>query len=95
MENAIQEFIDYLHRSKQTSQNTEISYERDLKKLASYLESHGVGTFKDATRTNLDAYILYMEKKNFASSTISSFFAAKGRSVPCTATEKSAAINTI
>ena len=71
MENAIQEFIDYLHRNKQTSQNTEISYERDLKKLASYLESHGVGTFKDATRTNLDAYILYMEKKNFASSTIS------------------------
>ena len=71
MENAIQEFIDYLHRSKQTSQNTEISYERDLKKLASYLETHGVGAFKDATRTNLDAYILYMEKKNFASSTIS------------------------
>ena len=71
MENAIQEFIDYLHRSKQTSQNTEISYERDLKKLASYLETYGVGAFKDATRTNLDAYILYMEKKNFASSTIS------------------------
>ena len=71
MENAIQEFIDYLHRNKQTSQNTEISYERDLKKLASYLETHGVGAFKDATRTNLDAYILYMEKKNFASSTIS------------------------
>lgn len=71
MENAIQEFIDYLHKNKQTSQNTEISYERDLKKLAAYLEKHGVGAFKDATRTNLDAYILYMEKKNFASSTIS------------------------
>lgn len=71
MENAIQEFINYLHKNKQTSQNTEISYERDLRKLASYLETHGVGAFKDATRTNLDAYILYMEKKNFASSTIS------------------------
>lgn len=71
MENAIQEFINYLHKNKQTSQNTEISYKRDLKKLASYLENHGIGRFQDATRTNLDAYILHMEKKNFASSTIS------------------------
>ncbi len=71
MENAIQEFIDYLHTNKQTSQNTEISYRRDLRKLASYLEDHGIGAFQDVTRTNLDAYILYMEKKDFASSTIS------------------------
>lgn len=71
MENAIQNFITYLHMNKQTSQNTEISYQRDLRKLASFLESHGIREFTDATRTDLDAFILYMENKDFASSTIS------------------------
>lgn len=71
MENAIQDFISYLHTNKQTSQNTEISYKRDLQKLASYLQEHGIDKFTDATRTTLDAFILHMEKKNFASSTIS------------------------
>ena len=28
----IQEFIDYLHNTRGTSKNTEVSYERDLKK---------------------------------------------------------------
>lgn len=71
MENAIQDFIDYLHTDKQTSQNTEISYKRDLRKLASFLLENGIDTFADATRTNLDAFVLYMEKKDFAASTIS------------------------
>lgn len=71
MENAIQDFIIYLHTNKQTSQNTEISYRRDLRKLAAFLQTHGIAEFTDATRTDLDAFILYMEKKHFASSTIS------------------------
>lgn len=71
MEDAIQSFIEYLHKNKQTSQNTEISYKRDLRKLASFLETHGVEEFEEATQTNLDAFVLYMEKNNFASSTIS------------------------
>ncbi len=71
MENAIQDFIDHLHKDKQTSQNTEISYKRDLKKLASFLLENGIGAFTDATRTNLDAFVSYMEKKDFAASTIS------------------------
>ena len=37
MENAIQKFIRYLHKTKKASSNTEISYERDLKKLQKYL----------------------------------------------------------
>lgn len=71
MEDAIQSFIEYLHKNKQTSQNTEVSYRRDLRKLASFLETHGVEEFREATQTNLDAFVLYMEKNNFASSTIS------------------------
>ena len=36
MENAIQEYITYLHDVKKTSYNTEISYKRDLKKAAAF-----------------------------------------------------------
>ncbi len=38
MDIEIREFITYLHNTKKTSQNTEISYQRDLKKMAAYLE---------------------------------------------------------
>lgn len=71
MESAIQNFIRYLHSQKQTSLNTETSYQRDLRKLASFLKTHGVEAFEEATLTNLNAFVLDMEKKNFASSTIS------------------------
>lgn len=71
MENVIQDFVSYLHNKKQTSQSTQTSYQRDLRKLASFLETHGIEEFEDATQTNLNAFVLDMEKKDFASSTIS------------------------
>ena len=37
MEVAIQKFIRYLHKTKKASNNTEVSYERDLKKLQRYM----------------------------------------------------------
>ena len=33
----IQNFIQYLHKEKQISVNTEVSYARDLKKMNEYL----------------------------------------------------------
>ena len=33
MNQDIHNFIQYLHQEKQTSENTEVSYERDLKKM--------------------------------------------------------------
>ena len=38
MDIEIREFITYLHDIKKTSTNTEISYKRDLKKMAEFLE---------------------------------------------------------
>ena len=38
MEQEIREFIEYLHNTKKTSQNTEVSYQRDLNKMAAYLK---------------------------------------------------------
>lgn len=67
----IQEFIDYLHNTRGTSKNTEVSYERDLKKLEQYLTEEGIETGEQVTSTVLNSYVLYMERRNFAASSIS------------------------
>lgn len=67
----IQEFIDYLHNTRGTSRNTEVSYERDLKKLEQYLTEEGIETGEQVTSTVLNSYVLYMERRDFAASSIS------------------------
>ncbi len=37
MKQEIQNFIQYLHKEKNTSHNTEVSYDRDLRKMNQYL----------------------------------------------------------
>lgn len=72
MENQIQEFITYLHNTKKSSGNTEISYERDLKKMMQYFfEEQNITDVRQITETNLNSYMLYLEKKQFAASTVS------------------------
>jgi len=71
MEQEIREFIDYLHNTKKTSQNTEVSYQRDLNKMAVYLETKGITSVAEVREFDLMGYMDYMEKENFASSTIS------------------------
>lgn len=39
MTHDIMDFIEYIHNEKQTSKNTEVSYERDLRKMNEYLEA--------------------------------------------------------
>ena len=41
MEQEIREFIEYLHNTKKTSQNTEVSYQRDLNKMAAIPGNEG------------------------------------------------------
>lgn len=71
MEIEIKEFITYLHNIKKTSVNTEISYQRDLKKMAEFLTERGIKNFKDVKELELEGYISYMEREKFASSSIS------------------------
>ena len=42
MEKLINDFIEYLHNEKNTSGNTEVSYQRDLKKMAAYFEKQRI-----------------------------------------------------
>ena len=43
----IQNFIQYLHQEKNTSENTEVSYARDLKKMNQYLLTQGICDVND------------------------------------------------
>ena len=39
MEQEIKSFVSYLHEVKKTSQNTELSYQRDLMKMMRFLKT--------------------------------------------------------
>ena len=63
MERVVEDFILYLHETKNTSKNTEVSYERDLKKLIRYLQEQDLTSFSEVTCTDLQGYL----EKNFIS----------------------------
>lgn len=71
MEQEIKSFVSYLHEVKKTSQNTELSYQRDLMKMMRFLKTQKVEKFRDVTETNLNSYILDLEKKGMAAATVS------------------------
>ena len=71
MEREIDSFIIYLHNVKRTSENTEMSYRRDLIKVQHYMEEQGILDVKKISATNLNSYVLYLEKNHFSAATIS------------------------
>ncbi len=76
MEKRIDEFISYLHNVKKISQNTELSYKRDLNKLNKFLAERNICDAGKVTRKDLEDYVLYLEKNQFAAATISRNIAA-------------------
>lgn len=71
MEKEIDAFIAYMHDVKKTSNNTEMSYKRDLNKVRKYLEEKHIYEVSEITSEDLKAYILYLEENRFAVATIS------------------------
>lgn len=65
------QFIDYLKEQKNASESTVDSYQRDLKKLDSYLADLGVDQVANVTTTTLNSYILYLEKQGMSTATVS------------------------
>ena len=64
-------FIDYLKETKNASASTVSSYQRDLKKLETYLTEHGISDVEHVTSTNLNSYVLYLEKQGLSTATVS------------------------
>ena len=71
MEQSIQNFIAYMHETKNTSANTEVSYKRDLMKFVKFLNSRGISDFNSITEQDLKDYITYLSDQNFKAATIS------------------------
>lgn len=71
MEDKIQEFIVYLREVKKTSENTVLSYERDLRKFNKYCLEVGITDVNQITTTGLNSYVLYLEKQGLKPATIS------------------------
>lgn len=71
MEKEINAFIIYLHNIRKTSENTVVSYRRDLMKVQAFFKEQGIEDVRKITSTNLNSYVLYLEKNKFSASTIS------------------------
>lgn len=71
MEKQIEAFISYLHNVKKTSNNTEMSYKRDLEKFCHFMGAEGITNIQDITAGNLNDYMKYLEDNHFAIATVS------------------------
>ena len=71
MEQAIEQFITYLHNVKKTSANTELSYRRDLKKVFIFLRSKGLTDLVNVKEEDLEEYVDSMKEQHFATATVS------------------------
>lgn len=71
MQKIIEEFILQLHKEKNTSSNTEISYKRDLTKLFDYLNDKQKNDITLITKEDLEDYIAYLNQIGRAATTVS------------------------
>ena len=71
MTELIASFSEYLRDEKHTSENTRLSYERDLRKLADFLSVRGKKKVKDITTDDLSAYVDDLSAMGRKASTIS------------------------
>ncbi|KMT21363.1 site-specific tyrosine recombinase XerD [Clostridium cylindrosporum] len=70
MEKVLKDFVQELREDKRLSDNTLESYTRDIKKFLMYLAENNLD-FKLVRKTNIIAYILYLQKVGRATSSIS------------------------
>jgi len=71
MEDLIKRFIDFLEKDKRLSLNTLQSYKRDLEQYVSYLKEINLQNITNTNKTTIIAYLLNLQKKGRATSTIS------------------------
>lgn len=63
MEEFVEKYAKYLSDIKGASENTILSYQRDLKQFISFLNKVGIKEIKKVNRTNIVAYLLELQKK--------------------------------
>lgn len=76
MDEVIEEFIVYLHNVKKASENTYMSYRRDLYKFASFLATCGIAGVEEIQPDHLKGYVEYLQAERFKPATISRHIAS-------------------
>ncbi|MGN0386859.1 MAG: site-specific tyrosine recombinase XerD [Lachnospiraceae bacterium] len=71
MIDTIEDFLDYCLNKKKIAYNTYKSYENDLRKFKGFMFSIDISSVQDITKTNLNAYLISLERKNYSAATIS------------------------
>lgn len=71
MEALVQKFVNFLERDKRLSLNTLQSYKRDIEQYFTYLQEINLQSIINTNKTTVIAYLLYLQKKGRATSTIS------------------------
>ncbi|MGI6669269.1 MAG: site-specific tyrosine recombinase XerD [Acetivibrionales bacterium] len=71
MEALVEKFVNFLERDKRLSANTLQSYRRDIEQFFNYLKEINLKNISNSNKTTIIAYLLYLQKKGRATSTIS------------------------
>lgn len=71
MNTYLEDFVHYLTFEKELSKNTLESYKRDIEQFFQYLQEKQIHDMKDTNKTTVITYLLYLQKKGKATSTIS------------------------
>lgn len=71
MEALVQKFINFLERDKRLSLNTLQSYRRDIEQYITYLNEINLKNIATTNKTTVITYLLHLQKKGRATSTIS------------------------
>ena len=71
MDTYLQQYVEYLVNIKKTSKNTVTAYKRDINKLMEYLKTRNCNDFGRVTFTDLNSYVLKLEKDGASVATVS------------------------
>ena len=71
MEKTLDGFITYLHNVKKESENTVLSYNRDLTKFIKYLRTNKITSLDKVEEKDLEKYIKELNDNGFKSATVS------------------------
>jgi integrase/recombinase XerD len=71
MEALVQKFIGFLEKDKRLSTNTLQSYKRDIEQYITYLQEINFANISSTSKATVIAYLLSLQKKGRATSTIS------------------------
>jgi len=71
MENLVKAFIQYLRDEKKLSQNTLMSYQRDIEQYIMFLQEMNVKNIQQSNKTTISTYMKYQNSQGRAITTIS------------------------